>query len=179
MTESKTDIRLFNLGQLQAQLGKYNWPKFRAKQIYHWLWKKHVRSFGEMNNLPKDIIEGLENNFEILPIRVKDEQVSDDGTIKSAFETADKKIVEGVLIPTEKRIKSLVTPVATCDASLSCWCVVLAGCMIKDLVSPMLASNENSFVVSAIVFAASKPPFTPNVTIPLCPLGKYLSASSL
>jgi len=118
MTESKTDIRLFNLGQLQAQLGKYNWPKFRAKQIYHWLWKKHVRSFEEMNNLPKDIIEGLENNFEILPIRVKDEQVSDDGTIKSAFETADKKIVEGVLIPTEKRMTACISSQIGC--SLAC-----------------------------------------------------------
>mgnify|MGYP006074740901 FL=1 len=118
MTESKTDIRLFNLGQLQAQLGKYNWPKFRAKQIYHWLWKKHVRSFGEMNNLPKDIIEGLENNFEILPIRVKDQQVSDDGTIKSAFETADKKIVEGVLIPTEKRMTACISSQIGC--SLAC-----------------------------------------------------------
>ena len=118
MTESKTDIRLFNLGQLQAQLGKYNWPKFRAKQVYHWLWKKHVRSFEEMNNLPKDIIEGLENNFEILPIRVKDEQVSDDGTIKSAFETADKKIVEGVLIPTEKRMTACISSQIGC--SLAC-----------------------------------------------------------
>ena len=118
MTESKTDIRLFNLGQLQAQLGKYNWPKFRAKQIYHWLWKKHVRSFEEMNNLPKDIIEGLENNFEILPIRVKDQQVSDDGTIKSAFETADKKIVEGVLIPTEKRMTACISSQIGC--SLAC-----------------------------------------------------------
>ena len=118
MTESKTDIRLFNLGQLQAQLGKYNWPKFRAKQIYHWLWKKHVHSFEEMNNLPKDIIEGLENNFEILPIRVKDQQVSDDGTIKSAFETADKKIVEGVLIPTEKRMTACISSQIGC--SLAC-----------------------------------------------------------
>lgn len=118
MTESKTDIRRFNLGQLQAQLGKYNWPKFRAKQIYHWLWKKHVRSFEEMNNLPKDIIEGLENNFEILPIRVKDEQVSADGTIKSAFETADKKIVEGVLIPTEKRMTACISSQIGC--SLAC-----------------------------------------------------------
>ena len=118
MTESKTDIRLFNLGQLQAQLGKYNWPKFRAKQIYHWLWKKHVHSFEEMNNLPKDIIEGLENNFEILPIRVKDQQVSGDGTIKSAFETADKKIVEGVLIPTEKRMTACISSQIGC--SLAC-----------------------------------------------------------
>ena len=118
MTESKTDIRLFNLGQLQAQLGKYNWPKFRAKQIYHWLWKKHVHSFEEMNNLPKDIIEGLENNFEILTIRVKDQQVSDDGTIKSAFETADKKIVEGVLIPTEKRMTACISSQIGC--SLAC-----------------------------------------------------------
>ena len=86
MKEVKKDIRTYNLLQLQAHLDQYGWPKFRAKQIYHWLWKKHIRSFQEMSNLPKGIIESLENDFLILPISVKDEQVSSDGTIKSAFE---------------------------------------------------------------------------------------------
>lgn len=118
MTTEKLDIRTLNLLQLQAHMDKYGWPKFRAKQVYHWLWKKHVRAFGEMKNLPKPIIESLENDFVILPITVKDEQISGDGTIKSAFETADKKIVEGVLIPTEKRMTACISSQVGC--SLAC-----------------------------------------------------------
>lgn len=118
MISGKTDIRTFDLEQLQAHLDTYGWPKFRAKQIYHWLWKKHVRSFKEMKNLPNAIIESLENDFEILPISVKDEQISNDGTIKSAFQTADKRVVEGVLIPTEKRMTACISSQIGC--SLSC-----------------------------------------------------------
>ena len=47
-------------------------------------------------------------------------------------------------MPTESRTSSGVTPVSTCSASLSCWCVVEAGWMTSDLASPMLASRLNS-----------------------------------
>jgi hypothetical protein len=39
--------------------------------------------------------------------------------------------------------------------------------MIKDFVSPILANKEKILVLSATFLAASKPPFNPNVTIPL------------
>ena len=118
MKSDKIDIRTLDLEQLQVHMDQYGWPKFRAKQVYHWLWKKHVRTFSEMNNLPAAILSGLENDFEILPISVKDEQISNDGTIKSAFETADKRVVEGVLIPTEKRMTACISSQIGC--SLSC-----------------------------------------------------------
>jgi len=44
--------------------------------------------------------------------------------------------------------------------------------MMSDLESPILAKSENILVLSATFFAASKPPFKPKVTIPLCPFGK-------
>ena len=43
----------------------------------------------------------------------------------------------------------------------------------------MFASKEKSLVLSATFLAASKPPFKPNVSIPLLPFGKYASAKTL
>jgi hypothetical protein len=74
---------------------------------------------------------------------------------KSAFKSSISSI------PTDNLIKSLVTPVAACSSTDSCWCVVLAGWIISDFVSPMFAKSENIFVSSATVLAASKPPFKP------------------
>ena len=81
--------------------------------------------------------------------------------------------------PTDNLIKSLVTPVEAWSSGPNCWCVVLAGWIIKDLVSPILASNEKTDVLSATVFADSYPPLTPKVTIPLCPFGRYFLANEL
>ena len=96
---------------------------------------------------------------------------------KAAFKSAFKSSTSS--IPTDKRIKSLVTPALSCSTSDNCWCVVLAGWIMSDLVSPIFANNENTLVASAIDFADSYPPLVPKVTIPLCPFGKYLSANDL
>ena len=39
------------------------YKKFKAKQVYDWLYKKRVKSFSEMYNVSKKVIELLEENF--------------------------------------------------------------------------------------------------------------------
>lgn len=39
------------------------YKKFKAKQVYDWLYKKRVNSFKEMYNVSKKVIELLEENF--------------------------------------------------------------------------------------------------------------------
>lgn len=41
--------------------------KFRATQIWEWLYRKRVQSFEEMTNLSKDLIETLNDQFVINP----------------------------------------------------------------------------------------------------------------
>jgi 23S rRNA (adenine2503-C2)-methyltransferase len=81
--------------------------KFRAKQVWEWLWQKHATSFEDMTNLSKDLRQKLESEFTLPALRVDAIQHSDDGTIKSRFKTFDDHLVEGVLIPTEKEKNSL------------------------------------------------------------------------
>lgn len=115
---NKTDIRTLDLSELTQIVLEWGEKSFRAKQVYEWLWKKNVRSFEEMSNLSKTFRERLEGEFSILPIVVAEEQQSADGTIKSAFETFDKKTVEGVLIPTDKRLTACISSQVGC--SLAC-----------------------------------------------------------
>lgn len=118
MDKAELDIRTLSLEALQEMVVELGQPKFRAKQIYHWLWKKRASSFQEMSNLPKVLLEQLEEQFQILPVSVQDEQHSTDGTVKSAFVTHDNKVIEGVLIPTEKRMTACISSQVGC--SLTC-----------------------------------------------------------
>jgi 23S rRNA (adenine2503-C2)-methyltransferase len=92
--------------------------KFRADQVYDWLWKKGMGDFGEMSNLSKALREKLEASFSLAKITVDNVQVSRDGTRKYAFRLAGGQQVEGVLIPTSSRVTACISSQAGC--SLDC-----------------------------------------------------------
>lgn len=112
------NIRDLDLPQLEALLKEWNEPKFRAKQIHEWLWQKHAGSIADMTNLSKSLRERLGASFYIPKVQTHHSQFSSDGTIKNRFVLHDGHYVEGVLIPTEKRITACVSSQVGC--SLSC-----------------------------------------------------------
>ena len=116
--ETKLDIRQLSLEELITQIADLGEKKFRAKQIYEWLWKKRATDFNQMTNLSKSLRETLKENFIINEILLKEAQKSKDKTIKNAFLLADNSVIEGVLIPTKKRMTACVSVQVGC--SLDC-----------------------------------------------------------
>jgi 23S rRNA (adenine2503-C2)-methyltransferase len=117
-TAIKKDIRKLSLDQIKAEVELLGEKPFRAKQIWEWLWKKSARSFEEMSNLSITTREQLAEKFDLLPIGMNNKQVSNDKTIKSAFELHDGHLIEGVLIPADDRMTACVSSQVGC--SLSC-----------------------------------------------------------
>lgn len=115
---AKKDIRKFTLAQLEEFFVAQGDKKFRAKQVYDWLWNKSLKNFDDMTNISKETREMLKANFSINHIHVDLMQHSTDGTIKNAVKLFDNKIVESVLIPTTKRITACVSSQVGC--SLDC-----------------------------------------------------------
>src|SRR5690606_21102178 len=117
-TVEKKDIRKLTLAQLEEFFLSVGEKKFRAKQVYEWLWNKSLKNFDDMTNISKPIREALKENFIINHIHVDLMQHSVDGTIKNAVKLFDDKIVESVLIPTSKRITACISSLVGC--SLDC-----------------------------------------------------------
>ncbi|CAG5085813.1 23S rRNA (adenine(2503)-C(2))-methyltransferase RlmN [Parvicella tangerina] len=117
-TSNKTDIRQLDLQELKDYFVEIGEKPFRAKQVYEWLWKKGATSFEGMTNLSLDLREKLNETFEIRFLTVAEAQKSNDRTIKDAFKLADGAVVEGVLIPTSKRMTACVSTQVGC--SLNC-----------------------------------------------------------
>ena len=118
MANALQNIRQLSLEELQAAMKDLDEPKFRAKQIYEWLWKKSATDFESMTNLSKPFREKLAEKFTILSITLYSAQHSNDGTIKSAFQLHDKHFIEGVLIPSTDRATACVSSQVGC--SLAC-----------------------------------------------------------
>ena len=66
MAGKKSDIRNISFQELLDWILENKFPKFRAKQIYDWLWKKSVTSYDQMPNVPKAIKDGLKESFDFL-----------------------------------------------------------------------------------------------------------------
>ena len=118
MTKGKQDIRALSLAELQALFIARGEKKFRATQVYEWLWVKSCTQFSEMTNLSKATRAWLSADFEIHAVQLSEAQKSNDGTLKNAFQLFDEHVVEGVLIPTESRMTACVSSQVGC--SLSC-----------------------------------------------------------
>jgi 23S rRNA (adenine2503-C2)-methyltransferase len=118
MSELKKNIRQLSLTELEQYFEALGEKKFRAKQVYEWLWQKHAHSFEAMTNLSKDLRNKLADNFSLPALVIDASQYSADGTVKSRFKTHDGHLVEGVLIPTESRNTACVSSQIGC--SLSC-----------------------------------------------------------
>lgn len=116
--EEKRDIRKLSLTELEDFFVSVEEKKFRAKQVYEWLWNKSLKNFDEMSNISKSVRELLKENFTINHIHVDLMQHSVDGTIKNAVKLYDNMIVESVLIPTSKRITACISSQVGC--SLDC-----------------------------------------------------------
>lgn len=118
MKDKKENIRNLSQDALIGILEKIGEKKFRAKQIYEWIWVKGIRSFEEMHNVSNKVISYLDQHFFLDGIQIGDQQKSNDKTIKCAFDSFDGHVTEGVLIPTTSRVTACISSQVGC--SLAC-----------------------------------------------------------
>ena len=108
------DIRDITYERLEEYLVSLGEKKFRAKQIWTWLWQKGAGSFEEMSNLSKPLRERLERGFSFHRAEIVQELRSKDTTLKFAIRLHDGKEVEGVLIPSKDRVTACVSSQVGC-----------------------------------------------------------------
>ncbi|MFN3698223.1 MAG: 23S rRNA (adenine(2503)-C(2))-methyltransferase RlmN [Pseudobdellovibrio sp.] len=105
----------FTLPALEAFLKKYGKEKFRAQQIFKWVYESRVTDFDQMSNLSKDLRVELKNliNFHLPP--VQKHLISVDGTQKFLFDVRDGNSIEAVLIPSDDRLTLCVSSEIGCN----------------------------------------------------------------
>ena len=130
--QDRTDIRLLSSEELSNAVAELGEKPFRSRQLEDWIWTHGAGSFDEMTNLSKSFRGLLSERFELSRIRLAEQQVSRDGTIKCAFDVGVNKVVEGVLIPTTKRMTACISSQVGC--SLACkFCATGKLKLLKNL----------------------------------------------
>ena len=88
------DMSLKDLEEYFESLGE---KKFKARQVYDWLYKKRVSSFDEMTNMKKDLISKMKEDFSISKLEII-RRLDDVDVNKFLFRLSDDNKVEAVLM---------------------------------------------------------------------------------
>lgn len=116
---SKQAIYGLTYEQLTEFLLEHGQQKFRAEQIWGWLYNKRVTSFAEMKNVNKPCLELLEEHFYLGSLTEQIKQESTDGTIKFLFKLADGNLIETVLMRFSYGLSVCVTTQVGCNIGCS------------------------------------------------------------
>ena len=91
------NIMDYTLDKLEDKLININEKKFRARQIFNWLYINKIYDFDKMNNLSKETIKTLKDNFKNDFIKIEKKQEGKD-TFKYLFKLIDGSLIETVLM---------------------------------------------------------------------------------
>ena len=92
------NIKDFDLPDLEEEFIKLGEKKYRAGQVFQWLYVEKVKSFDEMTNLSLELREKLKQNYEICNYKIIKKLESKDGTKKYLFDILDGNAIETVLM---------------------------------------------------------------------------------
>ena len=92
------NIKDFNLDELQEELVSIGEKKYRAEQIFKWIYVEKVKEFDEMTNLSLELREKLKANYTMCNYQILRKQESSDGTKKYLFDVLDSNAIETVLM---------------------------------------------------------------------------------
>lgn len=101
--------------------------KFRAAQVWQWLYEKRVTDFSEMSNLSKKTIDLLNEHFVLDPLNEVVVQEGQDGTVKYLFELPDHHMIETVLMRQAYGLSVCVTTQIGCNIG----CTFCASGLLK------------------------------------------------
>jgi len=91
------------LDELTDAIRKMGLPAFRAKQVWHWLYEQRVATWAAMKNLPPDVRQKLDEQFELIAAKLLEITGPEHEARKILTGLRDGECVEEVLLPSGTR----------------------------------------------------------------------------
>ncbi|MBP2001988.1 23S rRNA (adenine2503-C2)-methyltransferase [Paenibacillus shirakamiensis] len=116
---NKPSIYGLTFKQLEAWLAEHGHKKFRALQVWDWLYRKRVTDFADMTDVNPACMELITENYVIQTLEENVKQESADGTIKFLFKLDDGNLIETVLMRHKFGLSVCVTTQVGCNIGCS------------------------------------------------------------
>ena len=137
-----------------------NEKKFKATQVYEWLYKKRISSFEEMQNISKTTIQLLKENFLIDKLNLLASQ-SDVDVDKYLFELKDQNKIEAVLMHHDYGYSVCVSSQVGCDMRCA-FCAsgsrgVVRSLTADEIVAEYMAGRRLGEITNIVVMGMGEP----------------------
>ncbi|QOX80571.1 23S rRNA (adenine(2503)-C(2))-methyltransferase RlmN [Trichlorobacter lovleyi] len=157
----RTDLKNLTLAALEQFLQGQGKERYRATQIFKWLYQHDVSSFEEMTNVSKALRAELARTACISRLEPETVEVGTDGTRKYLFMLEDGNAVESVIIPDEDRNTLCISSQAGC-AMQCAFCLTGTFSLTRNLttaeiVNQILAVRRDVEVRNIVMMGMGEP----------------------
>ena len=153
------DYKLSDMQEYFVSIGE---KKYKAKQIYEWLYKKRVYNFSDMSNISRALQEKMESTFDTSMLKLRKRQTSK-RTNKYLFELSDGNLIEAVLMRHDYGLSVCVSSQVGCNMGCT-FCESGRLKKVRDLKSGeivrqilMIENDVNMRISSVVVMGIGEP----------------------
>jgi 23S rRNA (adenine2503-C2)-methyltransferase len=134
------DLAELERPSLEAALTERGHERFRAAQIFGWLYRRGATEVGLMSNLPRDLRATLASDFDFSTPRIDHRDISTDGTEKFLLRLADGRHIESVFIPDTPAMTLCISTQVGC-AMACAFCLTGKMGLVRNLTAGEIAGQ--------------------------------------
>ena len=159
--EMKTDLKNLTLAALEQFLQGQGKERFRALQIFKWVYQHDSNSFESMTNISKELRTELAATAIISNLKPEVVEEGSDGTRKYLFTLSDGNAVESVLIPIEGRntlcISSQVGCAMGCEFCLTGTFKLTRNLTTAEIINQIMAVRRDVEIRNIVLMGMGEP----------------------
>jgi 23S rRNA (adenine2503-C2)-methyltransferase len=134
LADGRRDLVGLSRAELEAELAGIGAPKFRARQLWHWIYHQGATDFAAMSTIARPLQAQLAEHFVIGRPEAAAVQTSADDTRKWLFRFRDGQEAETVYIPDRKEDRGAVCISSQVGCTLSCrFCHTGTQTLVRNL----------------------------------------------
>jgi 23S rRNA (adenine2503-C2)-methyltransferase len=140
VTASPLDLSNLDRPALEVSLEERGQERFRARQIFRWIYRRGVTDISAMTNLSRELRATLAGDFSLTTPELVERQRSVDGTEKFLLRLADGRQIESVFIPDTPSMTFCVSTQVGC-AMACAFCLTGKMGLIRNLTAGEIAGQ--------------------------------------
>ncbi len=137
---SPSNLAELDLADLEAALNARGLERFRARQVFAWIYKRGVTDVEAMTDLPRQLRAALLADFTIATPQIASRERSTDGTEKFLIRLADGKHIESVFIPDTPAMTFCISTQVGC-AMACAFCLTGKMGLVRNLTAGEIAGQ--------------------------------------
>lgn len=148
------DLAALDRADLEGAFAERGWERFRARQVFAWIYRKGVTDVEAMTNLPRDLRTAVAEAFRISTPQLASRERSSDGTEKFLLRLEDGRHIESVFIPDTPAMTFCISTQVGC-AMACAFCLTGKMGLVRNLSAAEIAGQVR--VLSGALDLRDKP----------------------